>query len=123
MTRWILILTVSLTCVLSTGPQVALSETTVLPEGAPWRVFLTCAQLKKHSTEAEGFTANPPADWASPDFDASGWGRYGTGLDHAMGGYGSEQSPDRAMICLRTGFGVSDPSGATDLTLTCPRAS
>ncbi|MFP4054349.1 MAG: glycoside hydrolase domain-containing protein, partial [Phycisphaerae bacterium] len=95
----------------------AAAETTLLPEDAPWRVFLTCAKLKKHSTEAEGYTKAPPADWMSPGFDVSGWGRYAGDVAEAMGEYGSEQAPDRALICLRTHFGVDNPLRMLDLTL------
>ncbi|MFP4106153.1 MAG: glycoside hydrolase domain-containing protein [Phycisphaerae bacterium] len=95
----------------------AAEETIVLPKGAAWRVFLTAAKFPKHSHVAEGYTTAPPEDWQSPEFDAGRWGRYSTDISKAMGGYGSEQSPDRALICMRTGFGIEDPGKVSDLQL------
>ncbi len=117
-TTWTALLTVFLTCI---QPALAASpvatEIAVLPEGAPWRVFVTCAKLQKRTFEPAGYTPAPPADWTTLEFDDSGWGRYAGDLREAMGGYGSEQSAARDMICLRTRFGVADPTKLTDLTL------
>lgn len=117
-TRWLVLILMGIAlCPTPSPADREASATVVLPDGAPWRVFLTCAKLKKHSHVAEGYTSLPPDGWSRCGFDDSGWGRYATGLSHAIGGYGSEQSPDRAMICLRTGFGVKDPEALRDLTL------
>ncbi len=106
-------------CVISAGwaPATAQAQTVVLPDKAPWRVFLTAARLKKHSHQAESYTQAPPPGWTAADFDDSAWGRYSTDITEAMGGYGSEQAPERALICMRTQFGVDDPAKLTDLTL------
>ncbi len=107
------------TCVLwAPAARPAQGQTVLLPEGAPWRVFLTAARLKKHSHTAESYTQAPPKGWADRDFDDTGWGRYSSDISEAMGEYGSQQPPERALICMRTLFGVEDPSKLTDLTLT-----
>ncbi len=117
--RVLIVLLACITSVWETAPARGDSpEAVVLPDGAPWRVFLTCAKLKKHSVEAEGYTPAPPAKWETAEFNDRGWGRYSSDLSEAIGEYGSEQDPGRALLCLRTRFGVADPSKLTDLTLT-----
>ncbi len=85
-------------------------------EATPWRVYLVRQEQDKRRREPPTFTAAPPKDWASPDFDAGGWGRY-VSLAAVLGGYGHGQSPDMAMLCLRTRFAVPHPGKAAALDL------
>jgi len=92
-------------------------EAQLIAGDAPWRIHLVCRRQDRRRKEPPTYTAPPPANWAQPGFDDSGWGRYGSDLFEAVGGYGFGQLPDRAMLSLRTRFGVSDPAKAGGLKL------
>ena len=92
-------------------------EARLIAEDTPWRVHLVCRRQDRRRRSPPTYTAPPPADWAQLGFDGSGWGRYSVDLFEAVGGYGFGQLPDRAMLSLRTQFGVSDPAKARDLKL------
>jgi hypothetical protein len=98
------------------APALAASTEALAPD-APWRVFLVCSQPDKRRKAPPTYTAAPPAGWTGADFDDSAWGRYGADLVASVGGYGFGQSPQTAMLCLRTWFGVTDPSQVQDLVL------
>jgi hypothetical protein len=63
----------------------------------------------------------PPANWTAGDFDDHLWGRYTDDLSEYIGGYGCSVDDGGgpaiypAMLCLRTRFGIADPSQARDL--------
>ena len=103
--------------ILLAAATTAAAETFVLPQGAPWRVFLTAASLDRRTREIESVSPTPPANWTARDFDASGWGRYSSDLGLAIGGYGANQSPQTLQLSLRTHFGIADPAAVKDLTL------
>ncbi|MFO8013532.1 MAG: DUF6067 family protein, partial [Phycisphaerae bacterium] len=92
----------------------------------PWRVYLviappvegTAADPKPvRNRKMDGPSPLPPADWTQPDFDDGRWARYEADLFEAVGQYGHWQSPRAALLCLRTRFGIEDPSRVKDLDL------
>jgi hypothetical protein len=100
------------------SPCSAAAGVDALSPETPWRVYLVCKQQDKHRKGPPTYTTAPPANWMQPDYDDSGWGRYGSDLPLAIGGYGFEQSPASARLYLRTRFGVTDPAVVRDLALT-----
>ncbi|MCY3019347.1 MAG: hypothetical protein NTW87_10020 [Planctomycetota bacterium] len=111
----------------------------------PWRVYLVTADLicrekgELNAYARDGKTTPldparvdparfrmsplPQADWVKADFDDHCWARYQGDLEDFLGGWGAEvnnphQGQWPARLCLRTCFGISDPSKATDLKLT-----
>jgi len=103
------------------------AEVAVLDDQTPWRVFLTiaspmigtaenCKPMRRG--ERHRPSPLPPEKWTQGDFDDSAWGRYHWELSRLLGGYGYWQSPEAALLCLRTWFGVADPAKVRDLTLT-----
>ncbi len=66
------------------------------------------------------WTAPPPRDWASPEFDDSAWPRLGRSIMVGVPGPGPRDSVDtlgRRMGCFRYRFEVPDPAAAGELTL------
>jgi hypothetical protein len=110
----------------------------VLGRDAPWRVWLVTGQGVARNADGElvpvppvgnrrqpqGYDAGtaqlsdlPAEDWTHRDYDDSLWGRYADDLYEFIGGYGAA-APRDALLCLRTWFGVSDPTKAAGVTVT-----
>ncbi|MGD0900398.1 MAG: glycoside hydrolase domain-containing protein [Thermoguttaceae bacterium] len=88
------------------------------------KAALDRAGKKSSNYNPKAVTELPPAGWNTLDYDDHLWGRYGEELFVRMGGFGCRIDDPRknarqpAVLCLRTRFGVSDPSKATDLKVT-----
>ncbi|NQU19687.1 MAG: hypothetical protein HQ567_00280, partial [Candidatus Nealsonbacteria bacterium] len=103
------------------------AEVEVLDARAPWRVFATiappmvgtAARCEPRGEDGELLPSPfPPVDWTDSDFDDGVWGRYHDELGKILGGYGYWQSPELALLCLRTRFDVVDPAAVTRLDFT-----
>jgi hypothetical protein len=109
----------------------------------PWRVWMvTGASVERDAggqlvvigrrgkppldAGSAGLSPLPPPTWRDSGFEDQTWGRYGgQELRRWAGPYGLHydyRDPGRtenpALLCLRTRFGVADPSRATDVQIT-----
>ena len=115
------------------------AETELVGSQTVWRVWVT--EGPRVNKEADGkittmtrsnppravdynpktalLSALPPSGWSGPDCDDSSWCRYGEELFFQMGRFGCVVDDNGgggsypALVCLRTRFGVSNPSKAT----------
>ena len=106
----------------------------VISPRTPWRVWLATGpgitkgpdgriavtrSPKPYDAETAQLSALPPAGWAGRDYDDGLWGRYMDDLFELIGGYGVRaRGREPALLCLRTRFGVSDPSRAAGVKVT-----
>jgi hypothetical protein len=122
---------------------VAAGETELINQQAPWRVWMVTGASVERGAGGQlvvigrrgkppldaanaGLSMLPPAAWRDRDFDDWAWGRYGGeelrrwagpyGHDYVYTNPGRTENP--ALLCLRTRFGVADPSRATDVSIT-----